>query len=350
MSFSSFLSLFRQDLAIIFRNGYIYVVLGMAFLFISLINFAIPSQLNFKQKEIFIVDHTTEQLIEPKINYLEFKVNILKSENELIEILDNDKFAYGIVFKGDISNPQSSIYHQSSENEKYLINLKAISNGLWSIADDQKKPMESKQLLLGVPKEKEPFNLMLVPFLLALEVTLMGGYFVAGLVFQEKVEGSIRAYRISPGGTWPYIMSKTLVNVLLALLYGVLLLVFTFGFIPELLQVMLLVGLGSFIITAVGLIVSVYFESLSECLFVLVFMAAIVVLPLISYFIPSFKIIALQIIPTYPLVFGIRELLFTTGTHENYIRILALLIGETIFMMILTRYIVGKKLMGEVRK
>ena len=42
---------------------------------------------------------------------------------------------------------------------------------------------------------------------------------VAVMIFQEKQEDSIRAYRISPGTVAGYILSKTLVFIVLSIVY-----------------------------------------------------------------------------------------------------------------------------------
>ena len=350
MKIGSFLSLLRQDLAIVLRNGYLYVVLVMALLFILLINFAIPHQLNLNRNIIYMVDNTEGQLIKPEIQSIGLEVYLLNSEEELRLTMNKNKSTYGIAFQGDTNNPRATIYHQGDENEKYINNLKATVSSLWSRTNKLGHSVTHIQKMLRPASEKPPFNLILVPLLLALEVTLMGSYFVVALIFQEKAEGSIRAYRISPAGTWPYIMSKTTVNVLLSLLYGFLLFVFTLGLHKALLPVLLLVGLVSFLITVFGLTFSVFFNSLSECIFVMMVIAAIIALPLISYFIPSFGISILPFIPTYPLMFGIRELIFPTGKTGFFLPLLSILATETLLMLILARFVVGWKLIKEVHK
>ncbi len=217
----------------------------------------------------------------------------------------------------------------------------------WNTAGNLGQPVTYRQELLRPASEKPPFNLNLLPMLLALEVAMLGFFFVAALVFQEKEEGSIRAFRVSPAGTWPYILSKAVSNVLLSLLYGVLLFVFTIGLRPELPAVLLLVALAGFLMTTVGLTIGVFFKSLSEFVYILAGIMVVISLPVVSYFLPSFRAAFFPFIPTYPLMFGIRELIFSTGKTGFYLPMLLILAAEVLVILVLSRVVVERKLMKE---
>lgn len=64
MKGGGFLSLLRQDATVIIRNGYVHVVLGLALLFILLVNFALPQQVEIAGRQ-YLVDHSQGQLITP---------------------------------------------------------------------------------------------------------------------------------------------------------------------------------------------------------------------------------------------------------------------------------------------
>lgn len=346
MKGNSFLSLLQQDLSVIWRNGFGYVVLGLALLFILLINFAFPGELKVTARE-YLVDETAGQLIAPLARSAGLGEFLLDSEEELRRALQQDSQAVGIVFEGDRENPRAIIYRQGNEPEKALRGLEAAVISFWNSAGNLGQPITHRQELLRPAGEKPPFNLSMVPLLLSLEVAMLGFFFVAALVFQEKDEGSIRAYRVSPAETWPYILSKITANVLLSMLYGVLLIVFTLGVRPELPAVLLLVALASLLMTAAGLAMGVFFRSLSEFVYVMAAVMAVLSLPMVSYFLPSFRAAFFPFIPTYPLMFGIRELVFSTGKTGFFLPMVLILAAEVLAMTMLTRIAVERKLMKE---
>lgn len=343
--------LLRQDMAVVYRNGYVYVVVVLAVLFILPINFAIPKQLKVTARE-YMVDQTVGRLIAPLARSAGLEESLLNSEEELRQALEQDSQAVGIVFQGGRENPKATIYRQGNEAEKAMRGLEAAVISFWNTAGNLGQAVTYRQELLHPESEKPPFNLGLVPFVLAFESALIGIFFVSALVFQEKEEGSIRAFQISPAGTWPYIISKITVNVLLSLLPGFLLFVFTLGLRPELPAVLLLVALVGFLMTAFGLAISVFFKSLSEFEYVLAVIMTVVSMPMVSYFMPSFSAAFFPFIPTYPLMFSIRELVFSTGKTGFFLPMLLILAAEVLVVLVLSRIAVERKLMkkGHIKK
>jgi hypothetical protein len=346
MSVYRFSSLLMQDIAIVFRNGYVFVVIALAALFILLVNFILPEQLHTTGNEL-ILDLTDEKIFSNALRSAGMEEKLLASELELQQALERDSQAVGIVFQGDRENPKATIYHQGNESEKTVRRLEAAVVDFWNTAGDLERQINHRVVLLRQASEKPPFNLSLVPLILGIESALIGLFFVSALVFQEKEEGSIRAFRVSPAGTWSYILSKITIFLFLSLLSGVLLFVFTLGLHSELLSVLLLVALVGILMTAFGLTISVFFNSLAEFIYVLAGIMAVISLPMASYFFPSINIAFIPLIPTYPLMFGIRELIFSTGKTGFYLPMLMILLVEIVLMLVITRVVVERKLMKE---
>jgi ABC-2 type transport system permease protein/fluoroquinolone transport system permease protein len=194
---------------------------------------------------------------------------------------------------------------------------------------------------------KVPFNRGIVPLVITFDVVLLGFMFVAVMVFQEKQEGSIRAFRITPGRPLEYIISKASVNILLGLLYTFLLILVVTGIPDRLFLLVVVVILCSLLMTLTGLLLSVFFNNLSEFLFVAVFISALFTLPMISYFQPSFAPSYLQAIPAYPVLFGLREILFPTGNEALIASVIRTLTAETVIVAIAAYGAVQRKLMKE---
>jgi len=186
-------------------------------------------------------------------------------------------------------------------------------------------------------------NLRLMPMFICFEAIVLGFLMTAVLMLDEKKEQVLRAYRVSPGGTLRYIISKTLLFSLIGAVYALFMAVLTVGFAFDWLQFILLSLLGCALYTLLGMSVAVFFKDISGWFFVAVVILAINMLPEISFSSPSFSPGYLTAIPSYKAIFAYEEILFPTGKSlvDTYI----LLGAETAAAFALCSWLVWKKLL-----
>lgn len=185
----------------------------------------------------------------------------------------------------------------------------------------------------------------LVPVFLTYEVVALGFLLIAVMIFQEKTEGSIHAYRVSSSGTTIYILSKVVIFTLMAVLYGVVVTISTVGFNIDYATLLSLIVLASIFMTLLGLLVSIFFNNISEFLFVPFRVILIMQLPTISYINPSFAPGFIKWIPMYAVLFGFREALFSTGKENYLFPFLIILIAGIGVLSAACYYAVKKRLM-----
>ncbi|MGE5654900.1 MAG: ABC transporter permease [Bacillota bacterium] len=344
----SFATLLKQDLLLAYRNGFLVVVLVMVALIAPLIDFAIPKELKLGAEE-YVLDLTEGKQITPYFvrQGIDSRL-LLTSEEQLMSIMQQNKRAVSVVFRGSTDHPEVTVYHQGYEPPKAIRLLQPVGAEVWSQTAGAGAVTFHRVQNLRPEAGKVPFNKSLIPFFIATDVTVVGFYLVAVMVFQEKAERTLRAYRISPSGTWSYILSKILTNVILSVAYGALLLLSTMGFAAEYLGALLLCAAASFLITAAGLLVSVFFDSLSEFIFIAVLITMVLALPMASYFFPSFKLSFFPFVPSYPVMFGMRELLFPTGRSGYLLPMVLSLTGEGLLALLISYWAVDRRLMHEV--
>ena len=186
-----------------------------------------------------------------------------------------------------------------------------------------------------------------LPSLLAFEVIVIGFLMVAVMIFQEKSEGTIRAYRVSPAHTAAYLISKTLVFVFLGLVYGLVFILSTMGIPPNPGLFCLVVALAISFYTLAGVAVAVFFNNISGWLFPGVGLLMVNMAPIISYSYPAFSPVAITCLPSYLLLFGLREILFPTGEAVWPLVWLLLALNAVAFAICLP--LVHRKLMKEGR-
>lgn len=341
-----FASLLAQDIKVTVRSGYFYVVIFLAVIYASIMLFAIPEELKVGAME-YVFDETGGQYqellksIDPS--------HITASKAELENRLFSEPMSIGIILGGTAEEPWLTIIHQGTENPKNLKLLEASFNK--AIRDMKKEAPASdhKVIKLRETAEKPPFNKSMLPVFAATEVIMFGFIIVAVMVFEEKKEGTIRAYRVTPGGVYEYIASKVLVNMLMALVFGLLLTVAVMGFKVDFLPLVAIFVLGSTLVTLLGLWISSYFRDLESFIFVAMGVMMAFGLPVAAYFFPAFYLRFFDFIPSYPLMFGVREILFPTGKTGFLLPMLSTLLIETLLAGFFTAQTVKKRLLKEGR-
>lgn len=312
-----FASLFIQDFTVTIRSGFHYALIGLAALFIILIHFVIPEKINITPNEVFF-DNTEgkvfenllmqggadEELFYDNEEDLRQAVNKNRGSIGIVAVGSRGEYVFDIITGGKIAKKTQNLIIAAMES------LTAEVNGEDAAAGINYEFLRESSLPV-------PFNKDFIPVFITFEVAMMGFILIAVLVFEEKQEGSIRAYRISPSGTLQYMLSKTAVLTIMGLLYGFFSTVLIVGFRADYTVLLLIVLLASILMNLLGLGLSVFFRNISEFLVVSVTTLTLIQLPVISYFNPAFSPGYLRWIPSYPVMFGVREALFSTG-KENF--------------------------------
>jgi hypothetical protein len=153
-------------------------------------------------------------------------------------------------------------------------------------------------------------SIKLLLVLLAFEVVVIGYLFSAAVIFQEKQEGTVRAFRVTPGSAGVYLTAKTIFWTAAGVLYGALML-FTatlFSLSSGMwLQIMSAVVLSSLFYTLLGIGIAVYFTTISEWFIIGVMVLIINMLPILALEFPAISNPVLKWIPSHPFIFWLEE-------------------------------------------
>lgn len=236
----------------------------------------------------------------------------VESEQALRETLADSNRGIGIVIEGSAQQPSFRLLTVGRLADENINLMQATLDSMVRLMRGA-QPQGFEVQFLRAPSDPVPLNLSTVPIGLVFEVVLLGFFFGAVMIFQEKQQGVNRAYRVSPATTVDYIVSKTTLFAVMSLIYGALLLLAVFGLDAAFGPVLLLVALTSMMMTMFGLAIAAFFNSISDWFFVGLGVLVLNLLPVLSYAIPAFAPQWLTWIPSYPVLFGVRELLFPTG-------------------------------------
>jgi len=197
---NKYLNLTKQDLTILMRNNFHLIVIGLAVIMVLLVNFVIPTQVKITPKEIFY-DNTNNNVVQKYLLKNDVQQNrFVDSEEKLYERLNQDSNTLGVIINGNKDNASFTIIGQGNENnEAFNLLSAAMANVIDRLKDNQNENINIQYL--RSQQDNIAFNQKLIPLIIFTEVILLGFLLVAVIVFQEKEEGGIKAFRVSPANT-----------------------------------------------------------------------------------------------------------------------------------------------------
>ncbi len=334
-------TLLKIDYTMALRSKFILITLILAILLAVLVNFVLPEKLN-TEMNTYILDRTSNTRIATFLNAAgdegsAIKIEVTKSEEELTSKLTKSNGA-GIIFEDD----KVIIVKQGYEDEATLNLMTATINLLTKKLSGVYTPTSFKYTVLEPQStEKLPFNKFMIPPLIVLDVFLLGFMFIAAMIFQDKKEGIIKAYRISPINIFGYITSKVVINSSLSIALALIIVAATVGFHINYLHYFVIVTLSALLISSLGMLLSQFFNSLSEFMYVLIAFSLIIALPAISYFQPSFSVPFFKYIPSYPIMFEIKNIISSVQSKEIWS--LSLLLAVELAGVLVLVYFTSKR-------
>jgi len=315
-----FLALTRKDLRLIVRSHYLTVVLGLAVLYALVIHFVVPAELSTKPV-IVLWDRTSTQIVR---TLLESAAEAGGATGGLIAVDSAEEYAdavrasgnrLGIKVEGTGLPERLVVTYQGHENPQARHLLEATLKHEMALLTGRPQPViETRTLRAATPGQKPAFNMSLLPILVFSEAVMIGLLLAAALLYSEKSEGTIHAYRVSPGGVVEYLLAKSTAMGLLGVAFTALLTVLTVGVGVNWPVVLGVVFISSVLMTLIVLVVANLFRTINQFLFTGVALNLALALPTVTYFLPSVSPAWFKVVPSYPLIFALREAYFPTGS------------------------------------
>jgi fluoroquinolone transport system permease protein len=131
---------------------------------------------------------------------------------------------------------------------------------------------------------KTEYKTVLVPFVLFIDLAILGFYFMGAMVLFEKGQNTIRALVVTPIRISMYIFTKLLAFAVLSLATSGILTVITYGIKVNWWLLLAGVVLNSVIYTLIGFITISWYDSISDYLIPSWLYLLLTQLPLIDYF------------------------------------------------------------------
>ena len=347
-------NLFKKDLILGIKDIFVLLEIGFAIVVLILLLFLIPEDIK-KDALIYIYDETrvVENFIVDSVGLEDMEKQkaeyYVDSREEIVEGMIEEKSAIGmIVAQNDSGTYNVELLTQPYTKEAIAQYIEIDMEDLLALITPPydfypKGVLNSvrvEALQRGL-RDDIPFNQRLLPVILLMMVGVLGLFIMISLIGQERVEATIRAFRISPAGLWEFLLSKHL--LLLALGFTTFSIIYLpmmgFGGYPQALLIILLtIVLGS----SIGVILGGIFDTpMASMLFVLLIIL-VLGLPVISLFSPAFSPAWLKIIPSYHTLFGLDAAMFPDNNSHIIWQSAAVLAGLDVVLLAFSAWLFGR--------
>lgn len=343
-------SLYTQDTILSWRNGLILVTLITLAVMVVLywvLPLLLPEDVSFSSAQVFL-DETDGTVVERFL--LESGADpeiFLETEEGLEAFVAERSGRIGIKVTGNSSELHYSFVFHDRPGERTVKILQAVLASVTASITGEEYGAPFSVETLRSPSDPPAANETMVAVMLAFEVMILGFLFVAVVVFGEKQEGSVRAYRVTPAGLTTYVVSKTLVFTLMSTVYGLLLVLFTFGIGVDYGSLLAILFPACALMTLLGLGIAAFFRNISEWFVPGVLILGINMLSIIPYQMPTYSAKFLTYLPGYIVIFGISEVLLPTGKTGFLVPILITLGLQLAVTVVFTLWSVRRNIMKE---
>lgn len=319
------------------KNYYTYILLIFVAVFVITAVFLVPEEFS-NEPPLYVYVEDAGPFNDVIQKQLQGQENHhVASREGIIQKMAGNRSSVGLVISMENNIMIYEFITQGYESEKLMGIMEAHVMG-WA-AMEAGYPINSTITRLENDNPYIPVNKGMLPVFLVMESAFMGLFMVAAYIFQDKEDGTIRAYAVSPASMWQYLLSKVLVFVLFGWVSGLLATIFIMGPAIQYFPFMLLLTSASIFGTVLGLLVSGLFSSFTKAMTGIFSLVLILGVTVISYYMPAFSPIYVRVLPTYPMLFAFREVLFPTGNPVLvYTNVLGYLSASVVLFLIAVKF------------
>ncbi|GAU79296.1 ABC transporter permease [Fusibacter sp. 3D3] len=326
-----YFGLLMKDILYAFRNYCFHIVIVLSLVFVVLINFVIAEDLTIKPPVYYYISYTGayESALNTTLETMKKDHNNVLQMSSVKEIetnMNKEINCIGLVITGVEDEVDIEFLLHGYENEQVQSTLILAMKD--EISHSIKGEINVKtEIINSAADQKEiPANKNILPLFLVMESTMLGFILIAALIFIEKDEGTIKSFAVTPGRLSEYLISKITVMAILGIMGSFLTAGLVMGLNMNYLWLGVLILLGSVFSATLGLIMASFFKTISESMIWILIVNLLLGLPLTSYLLPSYAPLYIKLLPTYYLLFSVKEAVFPTGNDTIIIKTVVMFI------------------------
>lgn len=359
-------SSFVKELKIASRGFYFYIEIFMAVLILAIFLFAVPNNFSNKSTEYIYLDIPKEvreaylnkilevdldnksEAVKIKIDKKEKdaelyitedkKIYLLNSREDVIYMADKERKISAVVKMDSTFNIKYEYYLQGYESSRFKNLLKIIHVESSEVIETSMDNQDVRPLSINYDFLSDRENM--IPSVLVFNGSLMGLFIIAAYIFLDRQEGVIKAYALTPSPVWQYLISKVGVIIIMSIVSSFIVLLPIMGLKPDYLLLLVLLITTGFFSSSLGLLIASFYKNLMQAFGVIYAFMILMIIPNIAYFIPSWNLHWVKIIPTYSMLEGFKSVLLGNGDRSYILTISGgfLILGMILFFISNMRY------------
>lgn len=330
---------FTKELKLASKSFYFYIEIVFAIIILVVVLFALPENFNNRSTEYLYLDMpemaetvmtdlfleededgTTEnveikvkQEMIPAVFYQteDRQIYLMESESDLVKVAENKKQLGAVIAMDDTGAMSYKYYIQGYETERLKNLYLVLHNNDFATLEAAVDEVDVRPI--STDYEELNDREYTLPSLLTFNGSIMGMFILAAYIFLDKEQGIIKAYAVTTSPVWQYLMSKTLVVTVTAIVTTTIITIPVMGGRPDYLKMLLLLITSGFFFSAVGLLVSGFYDSMTKAFNAIYLIMIVAMLPAIAYFIQSWEPFWIRFLPTYYVIQGFRESIVKGG-------------------------------------
>ena len=357
---------FLKELKLASRGYYFYVEIGMAAIFLFLLLFVIPENFDSRNDMYLYYDvpdeafpfFEAELLLDDEDGLAEevefefedefyltshyqtdgFNYYVFDNQDAAVKLADKKRAFAGIISMDQADTINYTYYLQGYETERLKNVLAVFHNEDVEVLKDNFDAQEVRILHKDQVLLSDRENV--VPSFLTFNGSLMGMFILASYIFLDKKEGVIKAYAVTTSPVWHYLLSKIGLVSITGMITSLLITIPVMGLQPNYLLMIVFLLTTGFAASALGLLISSFYEDISQSFGTIIVLVILMMLPNIAYFIPTWDPVWMQYIPTYAILEGFKEILLPGGNfaYVLYTSLGFFVAGAIIFLFANSRF------------
>jgi len=295
--------------------------------------------------EVLSYDYTEEKKVDvktiEKINtdtgLIKTTAYIFDNEEDAVRMSMSEGSIAATTTMNEIGELSYRYFQQGYETERFS-NILYV---LHTFSADEVNAQLDQQVIRSLGASERMNNReQVVPVFVVFAGSLMGFFIIMSYIYLDKDEGVIKAFAVTPSAVWKYLLSKSFVIITTVIISSSILVIPILKLKPDYLIFYIFLIITSFGFSALGLLVSSFFDSISKAFGVLYSIMIVLMLPGFSYYISSFDPLWIRFLPTYPVLQGFKGILLgqTDMVYVGSISLAFLLAGALLLSIANMRF------------
>lgn len=232
---------------------------------------------------------------------------LVKNEDDLLSLVESERAIGATIGLDDDYKLTYTYYLQGYESERLQNLLLVIHNEDTQTLEDAFNNQDVRTLSTEYRVLNDRQNLL--PIFLMMNGSLMGVFILAAYIFLDKQEGVIKAFAVTPSTIFTYLMSKSLLLMVTGVVTSLILTIPIMGATINYFWLLVFLLSTSFFAAALGLLIAAFNDNIMQAFGVIFVIVILLGLPAIAYSIPSWNPLWIKFLPSYPIVYGFKEIM-----------------------------------------